>query len=113
MSWLTARTGNFLSQEVATSNKFYFEHKSRRTTWPPVGQFVSWTIFSSRYIGSFVCFMLLTPNLFRRTPKDRTIKKVLVIELFEMGASLMAYPSLQYIKGAPRTPRSMSCVSIT
>ena len=64
-----------------------------------------WTIrvldhFFDRYIGSFVCFIFSFFNLFRRTPKDQTIKKVLVIELFEMGASLMAYPSLQYIKKA-------------
>lgn len=64
-----------------------------------------WTIraldhFFDRYIGSFVCFIFSFFNLFRRTPKDRTIKKILVIELFEMGASLMAYPSLRYIKKA-------------
>ena len=30
------RTGDFLSQEVATSNKFSFVHKSRRTDEPPL-----------------------------------------------------------------------------
>ena len=56
--------------------------------------------FFDRHIGSLACFIFSFFNLFRRIPKDRTIKKVLVIALFEMGASLMAYPSLRYIKKA-------------
>ena len=43
---------------------------------------------------------LLVFQLVPKDSEDQTIKKVLVIELFEMGASLMAYPSLQYIKKA-------------
>src|SRR5262245_17183321 len=93
------RTGDFLSQEVAPSNN--------SISCIRVGVLMShrWTIrvldhFFDRYVGSFVCFIFSFLNLFRRTPKDRTIKKVLVIELLEIGASLMADPSLRYINKA-------------
>lgn len=54
--------------------------------------------YAERYIGSLLCFVLTIFHGFRRSPKDASIKKVLVIELVEMGAAVMAYSSLRYIK---------------
>jgi len=51
-----------------------------------------------RYAGSFVCFIFSLLHKLRSTPKSREIKKVLVIELVEMGAAVMAYSSLTYIR---------------
>ena len=51
-----------------------------------------------RYIGSCICFLFSVIYALRPKRKDRTIKKVLVIELFEMGASIMAHSSLRHIK---------------
>src|SRR3989344_8946134 len=51
-----------------------------------------------RYAGSFVCFIFSSLHKLRSTPKSREIKKVLVIELVEMGAAVMAYSSLTYIR---------------
>jgi len=54
--------------------------------------------FVDRYIGACACFVLTVLHQFRRAPSDRKTKNVLVIELVEMGASIMAYSSLRYIK---------------
>jgi ADP-heptose:LPS heptosyltransferase len=75
-----------------------------------------WTLraldhFFDRNIGSFVCFVFSLFHLFRRTPRDKTIKKILVIELFEMGASYMAYPSLKYIKQNPHAEIYVLCLN--
>ena len=52
--------------------------------------------FLDRYVGSLVCFIF---SLVRRRPKAASrIDRVLLIELFEMGASIMAIPAIQYIK---------------
>ncbi len=51
-----------------------------------------------RYVGSCICFIFTLFHTFRFQPRNRTIKNVLVIELVEMGASVMAYSSLAYIK---------------
>ena len=52
-----------------------------------------------RYIGSLACFML---SLLGRLPFSRSkkgpIKNILLIELFEMGASIMTSPSLRFIQ---------------
>jgi ADP-heptose:LPS heptosyltransferase len=54
--------------------------------------------FVDRYIGSCVLFFFTFLHRFRHKPADRKIKNVLVIELIEMGASIMGYSSLRYIK---------------
>ena len=54
--------------------------------------------FVDRYIGSAVLFLFTVFHLFRSTPKDRAIKNILIIELVEMGASIMGYSALRYIK---------------
>ena len=52
-----------------------------------------------RYIGSFLCSILSLINLIKapRNP-DKNVSNILLIELFEMGASIMAYPSIHYIR---------------
>jgi len=50
-----------------------------------------------KYLGSIICFIFDLLGLFK-IKKTRTVKNVLVIELFEMGAGIMAYPSIKYIK---------------
>lgn len=51
-----------------------------------------------RYVGSLTCFFFTLIHRLRPTPKDKTVRKILVIELVEMGAAVMAYSSLRYIK---------------
>src|SRR3989344_2543740 len=51
-----------------------------------------------RYVGALVCFAFSLFSVFRRAPKDASIKRILLIELVEMGAAVMAYSSLLYIK---------------
>lgn len=51
-----------------------------------------------KYLGSFLCFIFSIISLFIRKKKNHDRKKILFIELFEMGASIMTYPSLQYTK---------------
>src|SRR5262245_51833247 len=60
----------------------------------------SWVVrMTDRYVGVVVCFFFtLLHYVFHRKPEDRKIKNVLIIELLEMGASIMAYSSLRYIK---------------
>jgi ADP-heptose:LPS heptosyltransferase len=55
-------------------------------------RFIDW------WLGSVVCFLFTLVHALRRRSKDKTIKNILVIELFEMGASIMAYSSLAYLK---------------
>lgn len=48
-----------------------------------------------RYVGSFLCFVF---SLFRSIrPYRSDVKRVLLIELFEMGASIMIIPSIRNI----------------
>lgn len=51
-----------------------------------------------RYVGSLLCLIFSIFHAFRRAPKDRSVKRILVIELVEMGASIMAYSSLLHIR---------------
>jgi ADP-heptose:LPS heptosyltransferase len=52
-----------------------------------------------RYIGSLLCFILSLGKRFGISKNaDKNIKNILLIELFEMGASIMAYPSIHYIR---------------
>ncbi len=54
--------------------------------------------FIDRWVGSVICFLFTLIHALRPRPKDRAIKNILVIELFEMGASIMAYSSLVYLR---------------
>lgn len=51
-----------------------------------------------RYIGSIILFIFTLLHYFSRAKRHQATKNVLVIELVEMGASIMAYSSLRYIK---------------
>jgi ADP-heptose:LPS heptosyltransferase len=51
-----------------------------------------------RYVGSFICFVFSVVNAFRPRRKPEKIKNVLLIEIFEMGAAVMAYSSVKYLK---------------
>ncbi len=61
-------------------------------------QFTSKIRFIDRYIGSIICWGLTLVHKLRPHKKPARIKNVLVIELVEMGAAVMAYPSLSYIR---------------
>jgi ADP-heptose:LPS heptosyltransferase len=54
--------------------------------------------FLDKYAGSSICFVFTMINKMRPRRKVGEIKNILIIELFEMGAAIMAYPSLRYIK---------------
>lgn len=60
-----------------------------------------------KYIGSFLCLLFSIINLFIKSKNGADRKKILFVELFEMGASIMAYPSLQYIKKHTDNPQIM------
>jgi ADP-heptose:LPS heptosyltransferase len=51
-----------------------------------------------RYCGVVICSALSLVAKLNPKPNNKQIKTVLVMELFEMGAAMMIYPSLQYIK---------------
>jgi len=55
--------------------------------------------FLDRGVGALLCFALTLLVRAKRTrrPPDFPIKKILVIELFEMGAAVMIAPSLSYL----------------
>lgn len=54
--------------------------------------------FLDKYIGSLICLVFSIIHFFKPKKKEKTIKNILVIELFEMGAATMICPSLNYIK---------------
>jgi ADP-heptose:LPS heptosyltransferase len=54
--------------------------------------------FIDKYFGSMICLLFSLQHLFKLGRKKTEIKNILVIELFEMGAAVMIYPSLKYIK---------------
>ncbi len=56
--------------------------------------------FVDRYLGGPLCFAASGPCLLRDALGKRPVrlKRVVVIELFEMGAAIMAGPSLRYLK---------------
>src|SRR5262245_46315445 len=58
--------------------------------------------FTDRYLGSALCNLLSIPVLIGPPPKKGSGKprKILVIELFEMGAASMIAPSLSYLRNA-------------
>ena len=52
-----------------------------------------------RYLGSFACLVLSSFRFLAEKPiKNSKINNILIIEFFEMGASIMATPSIRYIK---------------
>ncbi len=53
--------------------------------------------FIDRYAGMFICFIFSLISKFIPKSKDRKIKNILLVELFEMGAAMMIYPSIKYI----------------
>src|SRR5262245_60784945 len=70
--------------------------------------------FVDRYIGSIVLFLFTILHKLRPRPPDRKIKNVLIIELVEMGASIMGYSSLRYIKKQiPEARIFVLCTEIT
>lgn len=53
--------------------------------------------FVDKHVGTICCAVLsLFPRLFRRRDEG-VVRNVLFIELFEMGASIMAYPSVHHV----------------
>jgi len=54
--------------------------------------------FLDKYVGSIICLVFSGINKLRFKKKNKKIKNILFIELFEMGASIMSYPSLKYAK---------------
>lgn len=54
--------------------------------------------WADRYIGTLICWMFNLLNVFKIKKNVKAFKNVLVIQLFEMGAGIMAYPSIKYIK---------------
>jgi len=60
--------------------------------------YAPWMRLVERYVGSLTCFFFTLIHRLRPTPRDKTVRKILVIELVEMGAAVMAYSSLRHIK---------------
>src|SRR4030067_1409763 len=54
--------------------------------------------YLDKYLGRLICLFFSLIHRFRIGQKNRPIKNILVIEPFEMGAAIMIYPSLKYIK---------------
>jgi len=54
-------------------------------------------------LGRPVCLLFSLLNLFKRRNRGLQVKNILVVELFEMGAAVMAYPALRALqKNNPR-----------
>jgi ADP-heptose:LPS heptosyltransferase len=49
-------------------------------------------------LGQPVCFLFSLLNLFKRKNRDIRVKNILVLELFEMGAAVMAYPAIRCLR---------------
>src|SRR3989338_7553992 len=60
--------------------------------------YAPWMRLVERYVGSLTCFFFTLIHRLRPPPRDKTVRKILVIELVEMGAAVMAYSSLRHIK---------------
>src|SRR3989337_1411766 len=56
--------------------------------------------YLDKLLGSLICLFFSLIHFFKvgRKNKNRPIKNILIIELFEMGAAILCYPSLRYIK---------------
>jgi len=65
--------------------------------------------FIDRYPGQVVCGLL---SLFKRRRKLTGRRRILFIEFFEMGAAIMAYSALKYVKGRhPESELHVLCAS--
>jgi ADP-heptose:LPS heptosyltransferase len=65
--------------------------------------------FIDRYVGQPVCGLL---SLFKRKRKMPACRRILFIEFFEMGAAIMAYSALKYVKSKlPECELHVLCVS--
>jgi ADP-heptose:LPS heptosyltransferase len=49
-------------------------------------------------LGQPVCFLFSLLNLFKRRNRDVQVTNILILELFEMGAAVMAYPALRALQ---------------
>ena len=57
-----------------------------------------WLRSLDKNIGQPVCFLFSLLNFFKRKNRDIQVKNILVLELFEMGAAVMAYPSIRCLQ---------------
>ena len=57
-----------------------------------------WLRSLDRNIGQPVCFLFSLLNFFKRKNRSIPVKNILVLELFEMGAAVMAYPSIRRLQ---------------
>lgn len=65
--------------------------------------------FIDRYAGQAICGLL---SLFKRTRKTSVCRRILFVEFFEMGAAIMAYSALKYVKSKlPECELHVLCVS--
>lgn len=60
--------------------------------------------FLDKYLGILICSVFSLINKFRFKKDVKHIRNVLIIEIFEMGASIMSYPSIKYIKEKLNNP---------
>lgn len=58
-------------------------------------EIIRWT---DKHVGTFICRLFNFLNIFGYKRETGPIINVLIIELFEMGAAIMAYSSLKYLK---------------
>lgn len=54
--------------------------------------------YIDKYCGSIICGFFSFIHLLKYRKKKKKMQNILVMELFEMGAAIMIYPSLKYIK---------------
>jgi hypothetical protein len=54
--------------------------------------------YLDKLLGSVICRFFSLIHFFKVGRKNRPIKNILVIELFEMGVAISSYPSIKYIK---------------
>jgi ADP-heptose:LPS heptosyltransferase len=55
---------------------------------------IRWT---DKYVGTLICHLFNFLHIFKIRRKTGPVKNVLIIELFEMGAAVMAYSSIKHI----------------
>jgi ADP-heptose:LPS heptosyltransferase len=67
--------------------------------------------FVDRYVGVAICAAFSLIAKFKPIPEDKKINTILVMELFEMGAAMMIYPSLQLIKNKVENP-TIYCLTL-
>lgn len=60
--------------------------------------------FIDKYVGMIICFACSLVFKFKKKKRLERIKNVLLIEFFEISASILAYPSIKYIKAKLDNP---------